>query len=105
MNTSKTTTNSGKLAADPAIITRLEEIPNVGKAIAADLRGIGIATPGALRGREPLALYREMERVAGKSIDPCMLDVMIAAVRFMERGEAHPWWQYTAERKAMMAKR
>ncbi len=34
-------------------IARLEDIPNVGPAIAADLRQLGIATPDELPGRDP----------------------------------------------------
>jgi hypothetical protein len=32
-----------------------------------------------------------------------VLDTFIAAVRFMEGAPPHPWWHYTAERKATMA--
>jgi hypothetical protein len=34
-------------------IARLEDIPNVGPAVAADLRRLGITAPGDLPGRDP----------------------------------------------------
>ena len=42
-----------------ATVRRLEDIPNIGKAVANDLRGIGITAPAALCGRDPYALYHD----------------------------------------------
>ena len=64
-------------------VVRLEDIPNVGPAIAADFRQLGITTPGDLVGRDPYALYDELCRVTGVRHDPCVLDTFIAAVRYM----------------------
>jgi hypothetical protein len=83
----------------------LEQLPNVGPAIAADLRVLGVADPGDLRGRDPYALYEELCRVTKQRHDPCLLDTFIAAVRFMEGEPARPWWAYTAERKKQLAAR
>jgi hypothetical protein len=41
-------------------------------------------------------------RITGKRQDPCVLDVFIATVRFIEGAPARPWWHYTAERKATL---
>ena len=65
-------------------IARLEDIPNVGPAVAGDLRQLGIATPGDLPGRDPYALYDDLCRIIGQRHDPCLLDTFIAAVRYME---------------------
>ena len=62
-------------------IARLEDIPNVGPAVAADLRMLGIATPAELPGRDPYALYDDLCRITGQRHDPCLLDTFIAAVR------------------------
>ncbi|WP_454831939.1 helix-hairpin-helix domain-containing protein [Pseudoxanthomonas wuyuanensis] len=78
---------------------RLEQIPNIGPSIAADLRGIGIALPSQLIGQDPYILYERVNRTTGLRHDPCLCDCFIAAVRFMEGGEALPWWVWTAERK------
>ena len=64
-------------------IARLEDIPNVGPAVAADLRQLGITSPGELPGRDPYAMYDDLCRLTGQRHDPCLLDTFIAAVRFM----------------------
>ena len=51
------------------------------------------------------ATFDEMCRVTGERLDPCLLDTIIAAVRFVTGEEAKPWWAYTAERKRDLAAR
>jgi hypothetical protein len=87
-------------AATAADCEALEQLPNVGPALAADLRRIGIRHPHELRGREPLALYRELCRVTGVRHDPCVLDTFMAIADFVAGAPAAPWWAYTARRKA-----
>jgi hypothetical protein len=86
-------------------ITRLEDVPNVGRAIAADLRRLGIITPVELQGRDPYAMYDDLCRITGQRHDPCLLDTFIAAVRYMAGEPKKPWWKYTAERKRELAAR
>ena len=86
-------------------IARLEDIPNVGPAVAGDLRQLGITSPGELPGRDPYALYEDLCRITGQRHDPCLLDTFIAAVRYMEGAPKRQWWKYTAERKREMAAR
>ena len=86
-------------------ITRLEDIPNVGPAVAADLRQLGITSPGDLPGRDLYAIYDDLCRITGQRNDPCLLDTFIAAVRFMEGEPKKPWWKYTTERKKVLAAR
>jgi len=85
-------------------ISGLEEIPNIGPSIAADLRRLGINSPGELPGRDPYALYDDLCRITGQRHDPCLLDTFIAAVRFMEGAPKRPWHAYTAERKRELAR-
>lgn len=85
--------------------TELRQLPNVGPAIAADLRRLGVSDPQDLRGRDPYAMYDELCRVTGKRHDPCLLDVFVAVVRFMDGEPAKPWWKYTTERKRELEKR
>ena len=94
-----------RLSSGRADITRLEDIPNVGLAVAADLRQLGITSPGELSGRDPYAMYDDLCRITGQRHDPCLLDTFIAAVRFMEGAPKTPWWKYTAERKRELAER
>ena len=86
-------------------IAHLEDIPNIGPAIAADLRQLGITSPDDLPGRDPYAMYDDLCRITGQRHDPCLLDTFISSVRFMEGSPKKPWWKYTAERKREMARR
>jgi hypothetical protein len=86
-------------------IVHLEDIPNVGPAIAADLRRLGITSSAELAGRDPYRMYEDLCRITGQRHDPCLLDTFIAAVRFVEGAPKKPWWKYTAERKRVMATR
>ena len=79
---------------------RLEQLPNIGPSLAADLRSLGIQRPQELTGRDPHALYLALCQLTGKRQDPCVLDTFIAATAFMGGAEARPWWNYTADRKA-----
>jgi hypothetical protein len=86
-------------------VARLEDIPNVGPAVATDLCRLGITSPGKLAGRDPYAMYDDLCRLTGRRHDPCLLDTFIAAVRYMEGGPKKPWWEFTEERKRELAAR
>jgi Pathogenicity locus len=90
-------------ALDPEHARQLTDLPNIGPASAADLKLLGILRPSELRGRDPYALYRQLCETTGVRHDPCMIDVFISAVRFMEGAAAQPWWCYTQERKSALA--
>jgi len=92
-------------SAEGRELARSEDIPNVGPAIAADMRRLGITSPDELSGRDPYAMYDDLCRVTGQRHDPCLLDTFIAAVRYMEGAPKKPWWKYTAERKRELAAR
>jgi hypothetical protein len=87
-------------AASPAECLRLEQLPNIGPALAADLRLIGIEHPADLRGKDAFVLYRALCEKTAQRQDPCVLDTFMAATDFMRGAPAAPWWRYTAERKA-----
>ena len=80
---------------------QLEQLPNIGPAIAADLRLIGVQQPADLAAHDAYQLYRRLCTATGKRQDPCVLDTFIAAVDFMRGAEPRPWWAYTAARKAL----
>lgn len=88
-----------KKAAHYTEATHFEQIPNVGPRIAADLRRVGLAKPTDLRRRDPYGLYAALCDRTGVLHDPCIIDVFISAIRFMQGEPARPWWVYTAERK------
>lgn len=79
----------------------LEQLPNIGPALAADLRLIGIQIPRDLKGRDAFVLYQKLAAATGTRQDPCVLDTFMAAVDFMNGAAAAPWWAYTAQRKAL----
>jgi Pathogenicity locus len=88
---------------DRTKIVALEDLPNVGKSIATDLRELGIRDVAQLKHKDPYELYDRLNRKTGLRHDPCLLDTFIAAVRFVEGGPAKPWWAFTAERKRVLA--
>ena len=81
-------------------VVQLTDLPNIGPAMAADLRLLGIDYPHQLRGRDPYGLYQQLCRDTGTRHDPCVLDVFISIVSFMEGGPPQEWWHFTKERKA-----
>ena len=87
-------------AAEHTAVRRFTDIPNVGPAMASDFELLGIAEPAELARRDPKELYDDLCERTGSRQDPCVLDTMIAVVRFMQGGPAIPWWEFTAERKA-----
>ena len=82
---------------------KLTDIPNIGPSIAADLRGVGVATPADVQRMDPRAAYEALRGPMGQRHDPCVLDVFMAAHDFMNGGAAKPWWHFTARRKALLA--
>lgn len=83
-------------------IFELEDLPNIGKAIATDLRIIGIRTPQQLAGQDPLRMYAALSAQKGIRQDPCVIDVFMSIVHFMDGGDARPWWSFTAARKRQL---
>lgn len=77
----------------------LEQLPNIGPSLAADLRSLGIAQPRELAGRDAFALYQALCARTGRRQDPCVLDTFIAVVDFMNGAPPAPWWAYTPQRK------
>jgi hypothetical protein len=81
--------------------TTLEQLPNIGPALAADLRLIGVAHPRDLAAKDAFVLYQALCARTGKRQDPCVLDTFMAATDFMRGGPPARWWSYTAQRKAV----
>jgi hypothetical protein len=83
----------------------LLELANVGPAVARYLERVGITRPSQLAGRDAVEIYEEMCAASGRRHDPCLLDTVMSAVEQADGGPARPWWEYTAERKRLMADR
>ena len=101
MNTTPRRSIKSPKAACADACGTLEQLPNIGPALAADLRRVGIHHPAELRARDPLQLYRALCRATGKRQDPCVLDTFMAAVEFMRGAAPTPWWHFTAQRKQL----
>jgi len=86
-------------------VQKLEDLPNIGKSIAADLRAIGIQSPTQLAKCDPLATYLALAKKMGQRHDPCMLYTLMAARHFLESGVSLPWWQFTEQGKKLLAAR
>ncbi len=90
---------------DRETISRLEDLPNVGQAMAEKLRLIAIDHPKQLVGQNPSALYNRLCTVSKKQYDPCVIDTFMSIVYFMDSGEALPWWAFTEKRKQLLNKK
>lgn len=82
---------------------RLEDLPNIGPSIAADLRGIGILEPAQLATRDPLAVYLALGPRMEHRHDPCVLYTLMAARHFLDTGDVVRWWTFTAAGKRLLA--
>ncbi len=80
-------------------VRKLEDLPNIGKTTADNLRLIGIHAPEQLRDQDAYEMYVMLCDKTGQRQDPCVIDVFLSIVHFMRGGEAKPWWVFTAERK------
>lgn len=84
---------------DRSRLSRLTDLPNVGKAGAEDLRLLGIHAPGQLIGKCPFEMYQALCEKTASRHDPCVIDVFVSVTRFMAGEDARPWWNFTPERK------
>jgi len=80
-----------------------QDIPNVGAVIESNFFILGLKEPGQLIGKDPYKMYSNLCKITGKKHDPCVIDVFISAVKYMEGGEPKKWWEFTAERKRKLS--
>ncbi len=91
-------------ARSAAECERLEQLPNIGPSLAADLRRIGVQEPHELADKDAFQLYQALCSASGQRQDPCVLDTFLAATDFMRGAAPRAWWTYTAQRKAQFGK-
>lgn len=86
---------------NPNILTvsELAALPNLEKAIAADLRLVNIHHPHDLIGKNAYKLRDQLCQSTEEKHDPCVIDVFLSIIEFMECADPRPWWKYTTERK------
>ena len=85
---------------DSDALKRLQEIPNVGPAIARRLAELGFDGAAALRGQDPEELFARTEAARGAPEDPCLLDTYRAIIAFADTGDVRPWHAFSRERLA-----
>jgi hypothetical protein len=85
------------------MMARLQQIPNVGLKMAADLLKLGVTRLEDAAGRDPDEMYHGLCALDGRRHDPCVRDVFAAVVSYSEGRPARPWWEFTPERKARKA--
>ncbi len=93
--------NPNKVVRDQ--VKALTDLPNVGPATVENLHAVGVYTPADLIGKSPYFLFEELCAVTGHRHDPCVVDVLISVVCFMNGGDPKPWWKYTEERKRYLS--
>ena len=81
------------------IVSELEHLPNIGKKMANYLEIADIKSPQSLIEKDAFDLYDKLCKKTGKKFDPCVIDVFMSAIDFMEGSEPTPWWKYTSKRK------
>ncbi len=92
-------------------IRNLQEIPGVGKSIAADLWNIGINSVPELADKDPEALYSLSNAYAGTVQDRCLLYVFRCAVYYASTPaskrdkEKLKWWNWKDTRKKQPPKK
>jgi hypothetical protein len=85
-------------------VVRFQDIPNVGPRVERDFQKLGIKKPKDLKKKDPLVMYKKLCAKTGSRHDPCVLDVFMAVVEFMNGAPPTPWWFYTPERKKKFPK-
>jgi hypothetical protein len=83
-------------------VKSFQDIPNVGKAIEKDFILMGLKQPLDLANKDPYQMYQALCEITQQRHDPCVIDVFISAVDYMNGGPARKWWEFTQQRKEKM---
>jgi len=82
----------------------LIDLYSVGPATVRDLKTLGITRVEQLVGKDARKLYDRLCRLAAKRYDPCMMDVLSAAIaQAQDPGlpqEKRKWWYWSRIRKS-----
>src|SRR6478672_4448197 len=82
---------------------QLKDLVSVGPAMLEDFELLGVRTVAQLRRRSPQRMYRQLCRIKKQTIDPCCLDVFVAAVAQAKDPdlpiEQRQWWYWSRVRK------
>jgi hypothetical protein len=89
--------------AKAAAKDELLALANIGPAMRADFKLLGIDTVAQLAGQDADKLYVKLSALTGHRQDPCVWDTFAAAIHQAKTGEAKPWWNWTSVRKKRAA--
>jgi len=82
---------------------QLRDLYSVGPATVRDLKLLGITRVEQLAGRDARKLYDRLCRLTGKRCDPCVMDVLSAAIAQAQDPnlpkEKRRWWYWSRIRK------
>jgi len=82
----------------------LSDLYSVGPATVRDLKALGITRVEQLVGQDARKLYDRLGRLSGKRCDPCMMDVLSAAIAQAQDPnlpkEKRTWWYWSQIRKS-----
>jgi hypothetical protein len=78
-------------------------LTNVGPAVLRYLARVGVTEVGQLTDRDPLEMYEQLCAVDGRRYDPCLLDTFMSVVDQARGGPPRMWWEFTAERRRLLA--
>jgi len=83
---------------------KLEELFSVGPATVRELKLLGITQVEHLVGKDARALYERLGGLSGKRPDPCVMDVLSAAIAQAQDpdlpDEKRRWWYWSRIRKS-----
>jgi Pathogenicity locus len=83
---------------------QLGDLISIGPAMLRDFEQLGIRSVTQLAKQDPNKMYKRLEGIAGKHIDPCVLDTFCAAVAQARNprlpAEKCQWWYWSRKRKA-----
>ena len=77
----------------------LGELRNIGKAMLADFKLLGITRVDQLASQDVDDIYTRLCLMTGARHDPCVHDTFAAAIHQARTGEALNWWAFTPLRK------
>ena len=89
--------NPAKVVRDK--VRYFSDLPNIGPASAKDFELLGFKNPGELKGADPLELYNALSHITDSYQDPCVLDVFMSVVDFLDGNPPKAWWHFTDQRK------
>lgn len=80
----------------------LRDLRNLNQAMLIDLAMIGINSVDDLRQADATELYHRLNERSGSRKDPCVWDILAAAIHQANTGEALDWTQFTPQRKELI---